>query len=95
MVAGVVDQSSLKVRLVRTLSGPVTFHYTASNGKATAQGSVTIVQIPEPSRLQAPVASPDRVIVRVGTVADIPVLDNDLQPNDKPLQLASTYQRSA
>jgi hypothetical protein len=94
VVAGIVDQSSLKVRLVRTLTGPVTFHYTATNGKATAQGSVTIVQIPEPSRLRAPVAGPDRVTVRVGTVADIPVLDNDVQPNDKPLQLASTLVKS-
>ncbi|WP_147430094.1 Ig-like domain-containing protein [Frondihabitans australicus] len=88
VVAGIVDQSGLRVRLVRTLDAPVTFHYTVSNGKASAQGSVTVVQIPEPSRLQAPVANPDRVTVRVGTVADIPVLDNDVQPNDKPLQLA-------
>ncbi|WP_157887634.1 Ig-like domain-containing protein [Frondihabitans sp. PAMC 28766] len=90
IATGIVDQDTVKVRLVRTLTGPVAFHYTVSNGKATATGTVTIVQIPEPSRLQAPVAKPDHVTVRVGTVADIPVLDNDVQPNDKPLVLAGS-----
>jgi hypothetical protein len=90
VTAGIVDQGTVKLRLVRTLSAPATFHYTVTNGKASATGSVTVVQIPQPSRLQAPVANPDRVTVRVGTVADIPVLDNDVQPNGKPLALASS-----
>ncbi|GAA4666991.1 Ig-like domain-containing protein [Frondihabitans cladoniiphilus] len=87
IVAGIIDHGSLRVTLTRSLSAPVTFSYVVTNGKANATGSVTIVETPEPSRLQAPVAVADTATVRVGQVVDIPVLANDSQPDDKPLQL--------
>lgn len=88
LTVGIVDQSRLSITLNRPLpAGPVTFSYTASTGRASAPGTVTVVQIPEPETLQPPVAAPDDATVRVGGVVDIPVLANDSQPDGKPLIL--------
>jgi len=83
----------LEQRLLRiTLTGPLedgtaSFQYTLSNGLAETQGSVTVVEIPEPASLQPPIAMPDQVSVRVGDAIDIPVLANDEQPDGEALSL--------
>ncbi|MFD1712849.1 Ig-like domain-containing protein [Amnibacterium flavum] len=83
-----LEQHLLRVTLTGPLeSGTVSFGYTLSNGLAEAQGSVTVVEIPEPARLQPPIAVPDRVSVRVGDAIDIPVLLNDEQPDGESLTL--------
>jgi hypothetical protein len=87
-VIEILDHRILRVRLNNVLSEPLQFSYTVTNGYSSAQGSVTVFQIPEPKRLQAPVANTDTISVRVGEVVDIPVLDNDVHPNRKPLVLA-------
>ncbi|KQQ27617.1 Ig-like domain-containing protein [Frondihabitans sp. Leaf304] len=93
VTVGIVQKGTLRVTLTRSLDGPVTFDYTVTNGKAEATGTVTVVETPEPDRLQPPQAVGDASVVRVGQVVDIPVLANDRQPNDKPLQLAPTLEQ--
>ncbi len=87
IVVETVEQRIFRVTLKQALAAPVTINYEVTNGHATAKGSLTLVQIPEPTKLQAPVATPDAANARVGSVIDIPVLANDRQPNGKPLIL--------
>ncbi len=86
--AEVLEQSSVRVTLTAPLaSGTVAFNYRVSNGLADAQGVITVIEIPAPSRLQPPIAEDDSVTVRVGDAIDIPVLDNDTQPDGEDLTL--------
>ena len=85
--ASVLDQHTVRVTLTAPLAGPVSFGYTVTNGLASATGTVTVVEIPRPDRIQPPVAQPDSATVRVGDVATIDVLDNDTQPEGEPLTL--------
>src|SRR5690606_23799536 len=76
--------------LTQPLEGrTVTIRYRISNGLADAIGTITVVEIPEPTRLQPPVATEDTATVRVGDVVDIPVLDNDEHPDGKPIELVA------
>ena len=87
VVVEIIEHRILRVRLNNPLDAPARFGYTATNGFSSAEGVVTVYQVPEPSRLQAPVAAADSISVRVGEVVDIPVLANDGHPNRKPLVL--------
>jgi hypothetical protein len=84
----VIDQRIIRVTLTEPLTtGTASFGYTVTNGLADAQGSVTVIEIPEPAHRQPPIAVPDTASVRVGDVVDIPVLANDVQPDGDPLTL--------
>ena len=86
--AEVLDQRQVRITLTRPLDGrSVDVNYRISNGLADAEGTITVVEIPEPSQLQPPLAVDDTATVRVGDVVDIPVLDNDEQPEGKPITL--------
>ena len=86
--AEVLEQRAIRVTLTAPLDGgPVTFGYRISNGLAEADGVVTVVEIPHPPTLQAPVATDDSVTVRVGDAIDIPILANDLHPDGEALVL--------
>lgn len=86
--AEVIEQRSVRVTLTAPLdAGPVSFNYRISNGLAEAEGVVTVVEIPAPARLQPPIANDDNLTVRVGDAIDIPVLDNDSQPDGEELTL--------
>lgn len=87
----ILEQRILRVTLTKPLpEGGTAFSYRVSNGLAEAEGTVTVVEIPENSRTQAPVAQPDTISVRVGDAIDIPVLDNDEHPDNDPLTLHPT-----
>ncbi|HWH98544.1 MAG TPA: Ig-like domain-containing protein, partial [Pseudolysinimonas sp.] len=89
--AEVLDQRQVRITLTAPLEGrSVTVNYRISNGLADAEGAITVVEIPEPAQLQPPIAVDDTATVRVGDVVDIPVLDNDEQPEGKPLTLMPT-----
>ncbi len=86
--AEILDQHQVRVTLSKPLEGStVVFNYRISNGLADAVGTITVVEIPRPAQLQPPVATDDSVTVRVGDVIDIPVLDNDSQPDGQPIVL--------
>lgn len=86
--AEVLDQRIVRVSLTGPLDdGPVSFNYRITNGLADAEGVITVVEIPTPSRVQAPIANDDAVTVRVGEAIDIPVLDNDEHPDGLALTL--------
>lgn len=85
--ASILDQHTVRVTLTAPLDGPVSFGYTETNGLASSTGTITVVEIPKPDRIQPPVAQPDSATVRVGDVANIDVLDNDTQPEGEPLTL--------
>ncbi len=86
----ILGQRILRVTLNRPLDAPVDFHYRLSNGLAETQGTVTVVQLPPLTVHQPPIANPDNISVRVGDVADIPVLANDVQPDGDKLTLDPT-----
>jgi hypothetical protein len=85
--AEVLDQRLVRVSLTGPLDGPVTFGYRITNGLAEAEGVITVVEIPAPQRVQAPIANDDSITVRVGEAIDIPVLDNDEHPDGLDLTL--------
>ncbi|PJJ61566.1 Ig-like domain-containing protein [Compostimonas suwonensis] len=84
----VLEQRILRVTLSKPLDAPVSFTYRVSNGLAEAEGTVTIIQIPQPAHRQAPIANPDSISVRVGDSVDVPVLANDEHPDNDPLTLS-------
>lgn len=89
--AEVLDQRQVRITLTAPLEGrSVMVNYRISNGLADAEGTITVVEIPEPAQLQPPIAVDDVATVRVGDVVDIPVLANDEQPEGKPLRLVPT-----
>jgi hypothetical protein len=86
--AEVLDQRQVRITLTAPLEGrSVTVNYRISNGLADAEGTINVVEIPEPAQVQPPIAVDDTATVRVGDVVDIRVLDNDEQPEGKPLTL--------
>ncbi|PPF50246.1 fibronectin type III domain-containing protein [Clavibacter michiganensis] len=85
--AEVVGQRLVRISLTRPLDGPVDVEYRVSNGVAEATGVITVIEVPEPAVRQPPVATDDRVAVRVGDAVDIPVLANDEQPDGDRLRL--------
>jgi hypothetical protein len=85
--AEVVQQRLVRISLTRPLDGPVDVGYRVSNGVAEATGVITVIEVPEPAVRQPPVATDDRVAVRVGDAVDIPVLANDEQPDGDALRL--------
>lgn len=86
--AEILDQREVRVTLGKPLNGSsAVFNYRISNGLADAVGTITVVEISPPDQLQPPVAVDDSVTVRVGDAIDIPVLDNDSQPDGKPITL--------
>jgi hypothetical protein len=86
----ILAEQTVKVILTKPLDAPVSFNYTITNGLASALGTITVIEIPNPSRLQPPIANPDSVTVRTGAVVDIPVLDNDVDPDGDALTLVPT-----
>ena len=86
--AEILEQRSIRVTLTAPQdNGPATFNYRVSNGLAETEGVVTVIEIPRPVRLQPPIATDDTISVRVGAAIDIPVLDNDVQPDGEELTL--------
>jgi hypothetical protein len=53
----------------------------------SAAGEVLVIQVPAAAVMQPPTAVNDEVTVRAGDVVTIPVLKNDVHPNDSPISL--------
>jgi len=85
--AEVLEQRAVRVTLTGPLAAPVTFEYRITNGLAAAQGTITVVEIAPPDRVQPPIARDDTATVRVGDAITIDVLGNDEQPDGEPIAL--------
>lgn len=82
-----LTQSMIRVTATAAVTGQVQFSYTVSDGKNEATTTVTIVMVPPLSKHQAPIAADDQVRVRVGDIASVPVLDNDVHPDNALMHL--------
>lgn len=81
----IIDHSVLRITDVVGTKDPFLFHYSMSNGKKSATGSVSVVPVPAPAVVEAPQPKPDEVNVRVNDVVTIPVLENDTHPQGEKL----------
>jgi hypothetical protein len=88
--AEIIEQRYVRVRLDSPLSGAVTFNYSISNGLASAEGTITVIEIPAPAALQPPIAVDDSVTVRTGATTNVEVLANDEHPDGAALTLVQT-----
>ncbi len=86
--AEVVDYHLIRVTLLRPLAGVHVISYRVSNGVASADGQVAVVEAAAPTLALPPIAVPDAATVRAGNVVDIPVLANDVHPSGGVLTLA-------
>jgi len=85
--AEVLEQRSVRVTLTGPLPGPVSFGYRVTNGLAESEGTITVVEVAPPARLQPPIARDDSATVRVGDAITIDVMRNDEQPDGEPMTL--------
>lgn len=86
--AEVVDYHLIRVTLLRPITGVHVISYRVSNGVASADGQVAVVEATAPAMALPPIAVPDAATVRAGNVVDIPVLANDVHPSGGVLTLA-------
>jgi large repetitive protein len=62
--------------------------YTITDGvTAPISGQVSVIQLPEPANPSPPVPTDDFATVRAGDEVDVPVVDNDIDPNGQLLTL--------
>ncbi len=83
----VLDHHLVRVTNVAGISEPVTVRYRVSNGAFTSESEITVMPIEPPSRYLAPVAYDDEVTVRVGDIASVDVLGNDIHPSQRDFTL--------
>ena len=88
IAVSVLNHETLRISDQGALDEPVRITYRISNGSKSAEGDVTVIPIPAPTKLMPPVAHDDEVIVRAGDVVTIPVLDNDVHPNGDKLHVS-------
>lgn len=85
--ASLVQNRLLRLESSRDLEQPVSVNYTLSDGVSTAEGSVSVGQAVARPDNRPPVAAVDRLTVRAGAVASVPVLANDFDPDGDQMTL--------
>ncbi|WP_430296438.1 Ig-like domain-containing protein [Sinomonas sp. B1-1] len=88
ITVSVINHAILKITDTRGLKEPLSIGYVVSNGDKTASSTVTVTPVPQPAKLEPPVAKGDEVVVRAGDTVTIPVLANDSHPNGAPITLS-------
>ncbi len=83
----VLGNTLIRVSSSTALDAQTQFTYTVSDGQSTALAGVTVVPVPPVVQRQPPVAVDDKVTVRAGDIARVPVLDNDYHPDQATLIL--------
>lgn len=84
----VLNSSVVRVTSSAAVTEQLQFSYTVSDGVNETVSTVAIVPVPPLTRHQAPIASDDVVTVRAGDIASVPVLDNDIHPDNAVMTLA-------
>lgn len=97
LTAAVVSQTHIRVRgsTPDGLPGPIgTVRYSVTDGAGNfVEGSIAVFLVAS-ARDVAPIAVADSVIVKAGSLVDIPVLDNDISPRGERLALYPDLVRS-
>lgn len=85
----VVDKRVAVISASADLVGKAaTITYTVSDGHNSTEGSLTVSQRSASRENRSPVANKDQTTAREGSVATIPVLNNDSDPDGGKLQIA-------
>ena len=87
VTVAVLDHHLVRVTNVAGITEPVTLRYRVSNGAFTSESEITVMPIEPPARYLAPVAYDDEVTVRVGDIASVDVLGNDIHPSQRDFTL--------
>ncbi len=85
--AEVLEHRILRIKDIGQLSEPTTITYRVSNGGLWAEGTVRILPVALPEKLQPPTTQVDRAVVRAGDVVTVDVLANDYHPDGDRLTL--------
>ncbi|HRA07258.1 MAG TPA: Ig-like domain-containing protein, partial [Propionicimonas sp.] len=85
--AEVLEHRIIRVKDIGQLSSPATITYRVSNGSQWAEGTVRILPVALPEKLQPPTTQQDRAVVRAGDVVTVDVLANDYHPDGDRLTL--------
>lgn len=84
----VLNSSVVRVTSSAAVTEQLQFSYTVSDGVNEAVSTIAIVPVPPLTKHQAPIAANDVVTVRAGDIASVPVLDNDIHPDNAVMALA-------
>ncbi|WP_411722338.1 Ig-like domain-containing protein [Mycetocola sp.] len=84
----VLNSSVVRVTSSAAVTEQLQFGYTVSDGLNETASTVAIVPVPPLTKHQAPIASDDVVTVRAGDIASVPVLDNDIHPDNAVMTLS-------
>lgn len=84
----VLNSSVVRVTSSAAVTEQLQFSYTVSDGVNETVSTVAIVPVPPLTNHQAPIAADDVVTVRAGDIASVPVLDNDIHPDNAVMTLA-------
>lgn len=84
----VLNSSVVRVTSSAAVTEQLQFNYTVSDGVNETVSTVAIIPVPPLTKHQAPIASDDVVTVRAGDIASVPVLDNDIHPDNAVMTLS-------
>ncbi|MET4703837.1 hypothetical protein ABIB54_001317 [Frigoribacterium sp. UYMn621] len=90
LVVELLESAQIRVTSPAALTEQVSFTYTISDGFHEATAGVTVVPVPALTKHQPPIAANDSAKVRVGDVATLDVLANDVHPDRSPMTLDTT-----
>ncbi|MGV8884317.1 MAG: Ig-like domain-containing protein [Microbacteriaceae bacterium] len=83
----VLNNTNIRITSSAALTEQTQFTYTISDGTNTALAGVTVVPVAPIVNRQPPVAMDDAVSVRAGDIVSVPVLGNDLHPDNSQMIL--------
>ncbi|MHA7986921.1 Ig-like domain-containing protein [Rathayibacter sp. CAU 1779] len=83
----VLDNAYIKLTSDSLLPSQVQLTYTISDGLHSASSAIVVMPAAPLVTHQPPVAVDDTAVVRVGDIVSIPVLDNDVSPDDESFSL--------
>ncbi|NNC11010.1 tandem-95 repeat protein [Planctomonas sp. JC2975] len=83
----VLDNAYVKLTSDSLLPSQVQLTYTVSDGLHSASSAIVVMPAAPLVTHQPPVAVDDTAVVRAGDIVSIPVLDNDVSPDDESFSL--------
>ena len=90
-----LGQSVVRVTANEAIDRQLQFSYTLSDGNVDATTTVTVVPVAPLTKHQAPILEDDFVKVRAGDIASVPVLDNDLHPDNAVMTVDQDLTKAA